>query len=55
MRRGRFLTHASELTAAGGAAVVFGTGNNFHISINSDGGHVQLLSAAYLTAPAPQP
>jgi hypothetical protein len=47
-----FLTHASELTAVGGLAVVFGSGNNFQTSITTDGGQFQSLSAAYLAAPA---
>jgi hypothetical protein len=46
-----FLTHASELAAVGGLAVVFGTGNNFQTSVTSDGGQFQSLSAAYLAAP----
>jgi len=50
-----FLTHASELTAVGGLAVVFGTGNNFQSSIVTDGGQFQSLSSAYLAAPAPLP
>jgi hypothetical protein len=50
-----FLTHASELTAVGGLAVVFGTGNNFQTSIVTDGGQFQSLSAAYLAAPATLP
>jgi hypothetical protein len=50
-----FLTHASELTAVGGLAVVFGTGNDYQTSITSDGGQFQSLSAAYLAAPAALP
>jgi len=47
-----FLTHASELTAVGGLAVVFGTGNDFQTNITTDGGQFQSLSGAYLAAPA---
>jgi hypothetical protein len=50
-----YLTHPSELTAAGGLAVVFGTGNDFQTSVYSDGGQFQSLDAAYLAAPAPLP
>jgi hypothetical protein len=50
-----FLTHASELTAVGGLAVVFGTGNNSQTSITSDGGQFQSLSTEYLAAPAALP
>ena len=50
-----FLTHASKLTAVGGLAVVFGTGNDFQTSITTDGGQFQSLSAAYLAAPAALP
>jgi hypothetical protein len=50
-----FLTHASELTAVGGLAVVFGTGNNFQTSSGTDGGQFQSLSTAYLAAPAALP
>jgi hypothetical protein len=50
-----FLTHASELTAVGGLAVVFGTGNDYQTSITSDGGQFQSLSSEYLAAPAALP
>ena len=50
-----FLTHAAELAAAGGVAVVFGTGNNFQTSVATDGGEFQALSAAYLAAPPQLP
>ena len=50
-----YLTHPSELTAAGGLAVVFGTGNDFQTSINTDGGQFQSLDGAYLAAPVPLP
>jgi hypothetical protein len=50
-----YLTHPSELTAAGGLAVVFGTGNDFQTSVYSDGGQFQSLDAAYLAAPVPLP
>ena len=50
-----FLTHASELTAVGGVAVVFGTGNDFQTNITTDGGQFQALSGAYLAAPATLP
>jgi hypothetical protein len=47
-----FLTHASELTAVGGLAVVFGTGEGHQTNITTDGGQFQELSNAYLAAPA---
>ncbi|HEY1726481.1 MAG TPA: hypothetical protein VGF89_13735 [Steroidobacteraceae bacterium] len=50
-----FLTHASELTAVGSLAVVFGTGNDFQTSIATDGGQFQSLSSAYLASPAVLP
>jgi hypothetical protein len=50
-----FLTHASELTAVGGLAVVFGTGNDYQTNITTDGGQFQSLSAEYLQAPAALP
>jgi hypothetical protein len=50
-----YLTHPSELTAIGGLAVVYGTGNDFQTSVYTDGGQFQSLDAAYLAAPAPLP
>ena len=50
-----YLTHPSELTAAGGLAVVFGTGNDFQTSVYTDGGQFQSLDGAYLAAPVPLP
>jgi hypothetical protein len=50
-----FLTHASELTAVGGLAVVFGTGENHQTNISTDGGQFQALSGQYLAAPAKLP
>jgi hypothetical protein len=50
-----YLTHPSELTAIGGLAVVYGTGNDFQTSVYTDGGQFQSLDAAYLAAPVPLP
>jgi hypothetical protein len=50
-----FLTHPSELTAAGGLAVVFSTGAGGQTDITTDGGQFQSLSGAYLAAPATLP
>jgi hypothetical protein len=50
-----FLTHPGELTAVGGLAVVFGTGENHQTNITTDGGQFQSLSEAYLGTPAAIP
>jgi hypothetical protein len=50
-----FLTHPSELTAVGGLAVVFGTGDTHQTSVATDGGQFQSLSSSYLAAPAALP
>lgn len=50
-----FLTHGSELVAAGGMAVVFSTGEPNQTDISSDDGQFQRLSNAYLLAPAALP
>ncbi len=50
-----FLTHAAQLTAAGGLAVVFSTGESHQTNILTDGGQFQALSSAYLAAPAALP
>jgi hypothetical protein len=50
-----FLTHPSELTAAGGLAVVFSTGAGSQTDITTDGGQFQSLSGAYLAAPTTLP
>ncbi len=50
-----FLTHPNELTAVGGLAVVFGTGENHQTNLSTDGGQFQSLSNAYLGAPAAIP
>ena len=50
-----FLTHAGQLTAVGGLAVVFSTGEIHQTNINTDGGQYQALSSAYLASPAPLP
>jgi hypothetical protein len=47
-----FLTHASQLTAVGGLAVVFGAGSNGQTDIATDGGQFAQLDAQYLTSPA---
>lgn len=50
-----FLTHASELVAAGALGVVFGAGEANQTTIKTDGGHFQSLSTAYFNAPAALP
>lgn len=50
-----FLTHADELVAAGGMAVVFSTGEPNQTDISSDDGQFQRLSNAYLANPARLP
>lgn len=50
-----FLTHPAELTAVGGLAVVFSTGEDHQTNITTDAGQFQALSSAYLAAPAPLP
>jgi hypothetical protein len=50
-----FLTHPSELTAVGGLAVVFGTGDTHQTSVATDGGQFQSLSSSYLAAPVALP
>jgi hypothetical protein len=54
-REDYFLTHPAELTAVGGLAVVFSTGENHQTNISTDGGQFQSLSTAYLTAPVALP
>jgi hypothetical protein len=48
-----FLTHPSELVAAGGLGVVFGAGASNETDITTDNGQMKTLSAAYLASPAP--
>jgi hypothetical protein len=50
-----FLTHASELTAVGGLAVVFSTGEGHQTTIATDGSQYQSLSSQYLASPAKLP
>jgi hypothetical protein len=50
-----FLTHPAELTAVGGLAVVFGTGDTQQTSAATDGGQFQSLSGSYLAAPVALP
>jgi hypothetical protein len=54
-RESYFLTHASELTAVGGLAVTFSTGETHQTNITTDGGQFQSLSSQYLASPAPLP
>ena len=54
-REDYFLKHAPELTAVGGLAVVFSTGEIHQTNITTDGGQFQALSGAYLAAPAALP
>ncbi len=48
-----FLTHPSDLTAIGGAAVVFSVGAGGQTNIDTDGGQFKRLSEAYFANPAP--
>ena len=50
-----FLTHASEMVAAGGLGVVFSTGEVNQTSINTDGGQFKTLTTNYLANPAALP
>ncbi len=50
-----FLTHASDLVAAGGLGAVFGAGESHQTNITTDGGQFQSLSNAYLAAPVSLP
>lgn len=54
-RANYFLTHGSELVAAGGIGVVFSTGEVNQTSINTDGGQFKRLSTSYLANPAALP
>lgn len=54
-REDYFLKHPSELTAAGGLAVVFSAGDGNQTTLASDGGQFQALSSAYFNAPSPLP
>jgi len=48
-----FLTRPTDLTAIGGAAVVFSVGADGQTNIDTDGGQFKRLSEAYLANPAP--
>ena len=50
-----FLTHPSELVAAGGVGVVFGAGWGTQTNITTDNGQFKTLSDAYFAKPAPLP
>lgn len=50
-----FMTHASELVAAGGLAAVFSAGDSDETDVTTDNGNFQTLSASYLANPAPLP
>ena len=50
-----FLTHTSEMTAAGGMGVVFGPGHASQTTIATDGGQFKTLSSAYLNKPTALP
>jgi hypothetical protein len=50
-----FLTHPGDLTAVGGLAVLFSTGNGYQTDLATDGGEYQALSGAYLAAPVALP
>lgn len=54
-RANYFLTHGSELVAAGGIGVVFSTGETNQTGINTDGGQFKRLSTSYLANPAALP
>ena len=48
-----FLTHASELVAAGGLGITFSPGDDQETTLYTDGGQFRELSAQYWSAPAP--
>lgn len=50
-----FLTHASELVAAGGVGVVFSPGERSQTTLRTDGGQFKTLSKAYFAQPAALP
>jgi hypothetical protein len=50
-----FLTHPSELVAAGGVGVVFSAGWSTQTSITTDNGQFKTLSTAYFAKPAQLP
>jgi len=50
-----FLTHPSELVAAGGVGVVFSAGWSTQTTIKTDNGQFKTLSTAYLAKPAQLP
>ena len=50
-----FLTHASEIVAAGGLGVVFSAGHGTQTNINTDGGQFRTLHKNYLASPAVLP
>lgn len=50
-----FLTHASELVAAGALGVVFSPGHVTQTNINTDGGQFKRLSTQYFVAPVALP
>ena len=50
-----FLSHPTELVAAGGIGVVFSTGEIHQTSINTDGGQFKTMSGNYLASPAALP
>jgi hypothetical protein len=50
-----FLTHGSELVAAGGVVAVFSAGDDQETDITTDNGQFKTLSAAYHSSPATLP
>ena len=50
-----FLSHPSELVAAGGVGVVFSPGHTSQTTIATDGGQFKKLSERYFQSPAPLP
>ena len=50
-----FLTHGSELVAAGTLGVVFGAGENTQTTIATDNGQYQTLSNQYFASPTALP
>jgi Calx-beta domain len=50
-----FLSHPSQLTAVGGLAVLFSTGEGHQTNITTDSGQFQSLSGSYLASPTALP
>lgn len=54
-RTAYFLSHAAEVTAAGGLGAVFSPGHTSQTNVTTDGGQFKRLSTRYLAKPVPLP